>query len=356
MIRIAIDCMGGDFGLPVTIPATVQVAERRADVHFLLVGNQHEIEQALRSAKPSRLDQFIIVHAEEVITMDDPIEVALRRKRKSSMHEALHAVREQRADACVSAGNTGALMAVARFILKTLDGIDRPAIATALPNQLGKGTTVLDLGANVDCTPEHLLQFAIMGSALAQAVDGIDNPKVGLLNIGHEAIKGNEVVKKTTELLQATPLNFIGNVEGDDIFKGTAHVVVCDGFVGNVLLKSVEGLAKMVSGMLKQSFLRSVYSKLAALIAKPVLSTFRDQVDNRRYNGAALLGLRGVVFKSHGSADVLAYSYAIERAYMAVQSELLQKTIVGIEAITQNTQASHSNPSQELNNDNKPAL
>ncbi|NOL49770.1 phosphate acyltransferase PlsX [Pelistega europaea] len=335
MIRIAIDCMGGDFGLPVTVPAAVMVANKCTDVHFLLVGDAPQVEKALQQSSPSRPDQFTIVHAEEVITMEDSVEVALRRKRKSSMHEALHAVQDQRADACVSAGNTGALMAVARFILKTLDGIDRPAIATALPNQLGRGTTVLDLGANVDCTPEHLLQFAIMGSALVQAVEQIEHPKVGLLNIGHESIKGNEVVKKTSELLQATPLNFIGNVEGDDIFKGTAHVVVCDGFVGNVLLKSVEGLAKMMSGMLKQSFLRSFYSKLAALIAKPVISSFREKMDNRRYNGAALLGLKGVVFKSHGSADVLAFGFAIERAYMAVQSQLLQKTITGIEAITQ---------------------
>lgn len=338
MIRIAIDCMGGDFGLPVTVPATVKVAERFADIHFLLVGRQAEVEKALQSANPSRPNQFTIVDADEVISMEDSIEVALRRKRNSSMHGAIHAVKEQRADACVSAGNTGALMAVARFILKTLDGIDRPAIATALPNQLGAGTTVLDLGANVDCTPEHLLQFAIMGSALVQAVDNIDKPKVGLLNIGQEAIKGNEVVKKTSDLLQATSLNFIGNVEGDDIFKGTAHVVVCDGFVGNVLLKSVEGLAKMVSSKLKQSFLSSFYTKLAALVSKPVLSKFRNEMDNRRYNGAALLGLRGVVFKSHGSADVLAYSYAIERAYMAVKSQLLQKTIVGIAAITQDGQ------------------
>lgn len=346
MIRIAIDCMGGDFGLPVTVPATVRVAEQYTDIHFLLVGRQAEVEKALQSANPSRPNQFTIVDAEEVISMEDSIEVALRRKRKSSMHGAIHAVRDQHADACVSAGNTGALMAVARFILKTLDGIDRPAIATALPNQLGTGTTVLDLGANVDCTPEHLLQFAIMGSALVQAVDSIDRPKVGLLNIGQEAIKGNDVVKKTSDLLQATSLNFIGNVEGDDIFKGTAHVVVCDGFVGNVLLKSVEGLAKMVSSKLKQSFLRSVYTKLAALIAKPVLSKFRNEMDNRRYNGAALLGLRGVVFKSHGSADELAFSYAIERAYMAVKSQLLQKTIAGVAAITQDGQ-NNPTPTQD---------
>ncbi|WP_159991848.1 phosphate acyltransferase PlsX [Pelistega ratti] len=333
MIRIAIDCMGGDFGLPVTVPAAVNVAEKYADLHFLLVGRATEVENALQLAKPSRPSQFSIIDAEDVINMDDPIDVVLRHKRKSSMHHALHAVREQRADACVSAGNTGALMAVARFILKTLEGIDRPAIATSLPNQLGKGTTVLDLGANVDCTPEHLLQFAMMGSALVQAVEGIEQPKVGLLNIGHEAIKGNQLVKKTSELLQATSLNFIGNVEGDDIFKGTAHVVVCDGFVGNVLLKSIEGLAKMVSSKLKENFLRSLYSKIAALMAKPVINQFRKDMDNRRYNGAALLGLKGVVFKSHGSADILAFSFAIERARMAVQSQLLHKTRLGVEAI-----------------------
>ncbi|ETD72893.1 phosphate acyltransferase [Pelistega indica] len=343
MVRIAIDCMGGDFGLPVTLPASVQVAEDYPEVHFLLVGDKTQIETALKSAKPSRLSQFTVVHAEESIQMDDSIEVALRRKRKSSMHLALLAVKEQQADACVSAGNTGALMAVARFILKTLDGIDRPAIASAIPNQLGKGTTVLDLGANVDCTPEHLLQFALMGSALSQAIDGIPEPKVGLLNIGSEAIKGNDVVKKTGDLLQSAPINFIGNVEGDDIFKGTANVVVCDGFVGNVLLKSVEGLAKMISKKIKENFLSSLYNKFAALIARPVLSKFRDEVDNRRYNGAALLGLRGVVFKSHGSADILAFRCAIERAKRAVESQLLDKTVLTIQQMTHLHQETNQN-------------
>lgn len=327
--------MGGDIGLPVTVPAAVRVANFHADTHFLLVGKQQHVEQALRAARPVRREQFTVVHAEECITMEDSLEVALRRKRQSSMHIALRAVQQHDADACISAGNTGALMAVARFMLKTLEGIDRPAIATAIPNQLGAATTVLDLGANVDCSPQHLLQFAIMGSAFVQAVDGVSSPKVGLLNIGSEAIKGNDVVKKTAELLQATRLNFIGNVEGDDIFKGTANVVVCDGFVGNVLLKSVEGLAKMVSQLLKQSFLSSMYNKISAYIAKPVLTKFRNELDNRRYNGAALLGLKGVVFKSHGSADIFAFTCAIERARLAVKSQLPQKTVVAIEQMTQ---------------------
>lgn len=331
--------MGGDHGLPVTVPAAVQIAQRYADVHLLLVGDQAQVEQALLQAKPEKRDQFTIVHASEVVTMEDSVEVALRHKKDSSMRVAARLVKDGQADACVSAGNTGALMAVSRFVLKTLNGIDRPAIATAIPNQLGKGTTMLDLGANVDCTAEHLQQFAIMGSALVQALERIEQPKVGLLNIGEEAIKGNEVVKQAADLLRQSNLNFIGNVEGDDIFKGTAHVVVCDGFVGNVALKTAEGLAKMIGGMLKQTFMSSLYSKLAGLIAKPVLNQFRDQVDNRRHNGAALLGLRGIVFKSHGSADVIAFTYAVERARGAVISQLLEKTVAGIENIRKESSA-----------------
>ena len=341
VVRIAIDCMGGDHGLPVTVPAAVQIAQRYADVHLLLVGVEVQVElaltqalaQASKQAKTVQRDQFTIVHASEVVTMEDSVEVALRHKKDSSMRVAARLVKDGQADACVSAGNTGALMAVSRFVLKTLPGIDRPAIATAIPNQLGKGTTMLDLGANVDCTAEHLQQFAIMGSALVQALEGVERPKVALLNIGEEAIKGNEVVKQAAELIRQTNLNFIGNVEGDDIFKGTAHVVVCDGFVGNVALKTAEGIAKMIGGMLKANFMSSFYSKLSALIAKPVLNKFRDQVDNRRYNGAALLGLRGIVFKSHGSADILAYVVAVERAREAVLSQLLEKTVAGIENI-----------------------
>jgi len=250
------------------------------------------------------------------------------------MRLAAQSVKDGEAHACISAGNTGAWMAISRYVLKTLDGIDRPAIATFLPNQKGRATTMLDLGANVDCTAEHLLQFAIMGTALAQADDPAIRPSVGLLNIGEETIKGNDVVKQAAELLRASTLNFYGNVEGDDIFKGTVDVIVCDGFVGNVVLKSVEGLAKMLASMIKQEFMRSPLTKLTGLIAKPVLNRFRQRVDNRRYNGAALLGLRGIVIKSHGSADAYAFACALQRARDAVASGLLERTALAISQLT----------------------
>lgn len=338
MIRIAIDCMGGDFGLPVTIPAAIEFARQFPDSQLLLVGLPDAIEAALNQHKAAPRDRLEIIPATEVVSMDDPVEVALRRKKDSSMRLAAQAVKDGRADACVSAGNTGAWMAISRYVLKTLDGIDRPAIATSIPNQHGRATTVLDLGANVDCSAQHLLQFAIMGSALTQAVDHRDNPSVGLLNIGEEVIKGNEVVKEAAELLRSSPLNFYGNVEGNDIFKGTVDVVVCDGFVGNVVLKSVEGLAKMLSNMIREEFKRNVVTLLAGAIAKPVLNRLRHRVDNRRYNGAALLGLRGVVIKSHGSADAYAFGFALQRARDAVASKLQERTAQAVALITQRVQ------------------
>ncbi|WP_415790402.1 phosphate acyltransferase PlsX [Bordetella tumulicola] len=338
MIRIAIDCMGGDFGLPVTIPAAIEFARQFPDSQLLLVGLPDAIEAALAEHRNVPLDRLEIVPATEVVAMDDPVEVALRRKKDSSMRLAAQAVKDGRADACVSAGNTGAWMAISRYVLKTLDGIDRPAIATSIPNQTGRATTVLDLGANVDCTAQHLLQFAIMGVALTQAVDHRDNPSVGLLNIGEEVIKGNEVVKEAAELLRSSPLNFYGNVEGNDIFKGTVDVVVCDGFVGNVVLKSVEGLAKMLSSVIRQEFKRNLVTLLVGAIAKPVLNRLRNRVDNRRYNGAALLGLRGVVIKSHGSADVYGYGFALQRAREAVISKLQERTAEIVALINQRVQ------------------
>lgn len=331
--------MGGDFGLPVTIPAAIEFARRFPDTSLLLVGLPDAIETALKNHQAVPRDRIEIVPASEVVTMDDPVDVALRRKKDSSMRLAAQAVKDGRADACVSAGNTGAWMAISRYVLKTIDGIDRPAIATSIPNQTGRATTMLDLGANVDCTAQHLLQFAIMGAALTQAVDHRDNPSVGLLNIGEEVIKGNEVVKEAAELLRRSSLNFHGNVEGDDIFKGTVDVVVCDGFVGNVVLKSVEGLAKMLSSMIREEFKRNVITLLAGAIAKPVLNRLRGRVDNRRYNGAALLGLRGVVIKSHGSADAYAYGFALQRAREAVVSKLLERTAQTVVLITQRSQA-----------------
>lgn len=287
--------------------------------------------------------------------MDDSVEVALRRKKNSSMRVAAQAVKDGRADACVSAGNTGAWMAISRYVLKTLDGISRPAIATSIPNQKGGATTMLDLGANVDCSAQHLLQFAIMGTALASIVDKQQSPSVGLLNIGEEVIKGNEVVRQAAELLRHSGLNFYGNVEGDDICKGTVNVVVCDGFVGNVVLKSLEGLAKMVASMLREEFTRTSLSMAAGLVAKPVLNRLGHRVDNRRYNGAALLGLRGIVIKSHGSADAYAYGYALQRARDAVKNGLLTGTTEAIDRLRHQLEA-HNGKELTLDTQSEPAL
>ncbi len=336
--------MGGDHGPSVTLPACRSFLDAHPHLELILVGQP----QALEAARD--WPRCTLVVATEVVTMDDSIEVALRRKRDSSMRVAISQVKDG-AHACVSAGNTGALMALARFLLKTLDGIDRPAIATVLPNSKDGYTTVLDLGANVDCTPEHLLQFAVMGSALVSAVDGTSEPTVGLLNIGEEAIKGSETIKRAGELLRAAgdagQIRFVGNVEGNDIFKGTVDVVVCDGFVGNVLLKTSEGLASMLGEFIKQEFTRGPYSKLAALIALPVLNRFKRRVDPRRYNGAALLGLRGLVFKSHGSADAYAFEQALARAYDAARNRLLDRVHDRIGGAAQTLlQASPASPEQ----------
>lgn len=352
-IRIAVDCMGGDVGLPVTVPAAHKFAQEHPDTRFLLVGEAQAIQAGIQKLGPRQNDWYEVLPASEVVTMDDSVEVALRRKKDSSMRVAAQAVKDGAADACISAGNTGAWMAITRYVLKTLDGIDRPAIATSIPNQKGGATTVLDLGANVDCTADHLLQFAIMGAALVSTVDLHDNPTVGLLNIGEEIIKGNEVVKQAADLLRASGLNFYGNVEGDDICKGTVDVVVCDGFVGNVVLKSIEGVAKMVASMLRQEFTRDVLSMTAGMLSRPVLNRLRDRVDNRRYNGAALLGLRGIVIKSHGSADIYAFGYALQRAHEAVLNGLLDGTTNAIDHLRQRLQdaaASSAKPTNDLSN------
>ena len=322
MITLAVDCMGGDHGPVVTLPACRRFLDQHPDAALLLVG----LPQSLAGWHH---DRARVVAASEVVSMEDSIEVALRRKKDSSMRVAIQQVKDGSAQAAVSAGNTGALMAVARYLLKTVDAIDRPAIATQIPNSRGGATTVLDLGANVDCTAEHLLQFAVLGSALVSVLNDNDNPSVGLLNIGEEAIKGSEIIKNAGELLRTAAdsgdLNFFGNVEGNDIFKGTTDIVVCDGFVGNVLLKTTEGLATMIGGFLKAEFSRNIFTKIAALVAYPVLIAFKKRVDHRRYNGAALLGLRGLVFKSHGSADELAFANALSRAYDASRNQLLER-------------------------------
>jgi glycerol-3-phosphate acyltransferase PlsX len=322
MTTLAVDCMGGDHGARVTLAACRNFLAHRPDAHLLLVGTTASLEGFSHPRART-------VAASEVVAMDDAVEVALRKKKDSSMRVAIQQVKDGSAQAAVSAGNTGALMALARYLLKTVDGIDRPAIAYPMPNAKGGATTVLDLGANVDCTAQHLLQFAVMGSALVSALKGEDQPSVGLLNIGEEAIKGSEVTKKAAELLKsaalAGDLNFYGNVEGNDIFRGTTDIVVCDGFVGNVLLKTSEGLAGMVTDFLKQEFSRNWHTKLAAFVAYPVLSAFKRRVDHRRHNGAALLGLRGLVFKSHGSADEFAFEQALNRAYDAARNQLLDR-------------------------------
>ena len=322
MTTLAVDCMGGDHGPRVTLVACRNFLEREPDAQLILVGQP----DALAGFSHPRAR---VVGASEVVAMDDPVEVALRKKKDSSMRVAIQQVKDGAAQAAVSAGNTGALMALARYLLKTVEGIDRPAIAYPLPNATGGATTVLDLGANVDCTEQHLLQFAVMGSALVSALKHVEAPSVGLLNIGEEAIKGSEVIKRAGELLRSAAsngdLNFHGNVEGNDIFKGTTDIVVCDGFVGNVALKTSEGLAQMIGGFLKDEFSRNIFTKMAALIALPVLSAFKRRVDYRRYNGAALLGLRGLVFKSHGSADAFAFEQALVRAYDAARNNLLDR-------------------------------
>ncbi|MGD9773152.1 phosphate acyltransferase PlsX [Diaphorobacter sp.] len=322
MITLAVDCMGGDHGPGVTLPACRQFLEHHPDARLILVGGQDNVKALMH-------ERIVHVVASEVVTMDDAVEVALRRKKDSSMRVAIQQVKDGAAQAAISAGNTGALMAIARYLLKTLDGIDRPAIATQMPNAQGGATTVLDLGANVDCSAEHLLQFAVMGSALVSVLQDREEPSVGLLNIGEEVIKGNDVIKKAGELLRSASksgdLNFYGNVEGNDIFKGTVDIVVCDGFVGNVALKASEGVASMIAGALKQEFSRSIFTKMAAIVAYPVLSALMRRMDHRRYNGAALLGLRGLVFKSHGSADALAFEQALIRAYDAARNNLLDR-------------------------------
>lgn len=325
-VTIAVDCMGGDHGPTVTVPAALSFLRSHPDANVVLVGRA-EILQPLLEQSAAGFGARLKLHpATEVVEMDDPPAIAMRSKKDSSMRVAIDLVKSGAADAAVSAGNTGALMAISRFVLKTLPGIDRPAIAAVLPTIKGH-TYVLDLGANVDCTAEHLLQFGIMGAMLVSAIDHVERPRVGLLNIGEEVIKGNDVVKQAAELLRASGLNFGGNVEGNDIFKGAADVVVCDGFVGNVALKTTEGLAQMLATFLRQEFGRNLLTRLAALVALPVLNRFKRRVDHRRYNGAPLLGLRGVVVKSHGSADSLAFGNALAKAAEAASNKLLDRIV-----------------------------
>ncbi len=338
MARIAVDCMGGDHGLLATLPACVKFLREMPTCHLILVGDENQIAAQLKRLGPFDSARLSVVHATQVVGMDEPPASALRSKKNSSMRVAIDQIKAGQADACVSAGNTGALMAISRFVLKTLDGIDRPAIASQFPNQKDGTTIMLDLGANVDSSPEHLLQFAYMGSALATCLEGKERPSVGLLNIGEELIKGNDIVKQAAELLRASAkeggLNFYGNVEGNDIYRGTTDVVVCDGFVGNVVVKSSEGLAQMMALLIKAEFSKNWIRKLVGLVAYPVLTKFKLRVDHRRYNGASLIGLRGVVVKSHGSADAFSFGFALKRAYDAAQNRLVDKIAAGISSIS----------------------
>lgn len=322
-ITLAIDAMGGDHGLSVVIPACVNAAKKNPDLHLILVGVQDQIDLALKKQGAAYLSQFSIVHASEQVTMDELPSHALRNKKDSSMRVAINLVKEGKAQACVSAGNTGALMATARYVLKTLPGIDRPAIISQMPTMKSK-TWVIDLGANVDSCAEHLFQFAVMGSALIQAIDNKARPKIAVLNIGVEEIKGNDQVKRTAHMLaECSMMNYVGYVEGNHCYTGDVDLIVCDGFVGNVALKASEGIAKLFSTAIKEAFNKNIFTKAAGLIAMPVLNALKRTMDPSRYNGASMLGLNGIVVKSHGGANALGFSVAIEQAVLEVKHDAI---------------------------------
>ena len=317
-LTIALDAMGGDHGPGVTVPAALESAGRYPDLHLILVGDESRLRQALNGRDAEHAGRISIHHASELVEMHETPSKALRGKKDSSMRVAIDLVKERKADACVSAGNTGALMAIAKFVLKTIPGIDRPAIIAMLPSKTGH-THVLDLGANVDCTADHLCQFAVMGYEVVKAVEDRDHPRVGLLNIGEEEIKGNEQVKQAAKMLTGSHINFVGFVEGNDIFGGNVDVVVTDGFTGNVALKAIEGFAKLLGGSLKDEFSKNLFTKLLGLFALPVLKAYKKRFDPRAYNGASLVGLRGIVVKSHGNADQTAFANAIRVAMLEVE-------------------------------------
>lgn len=318
--------MGGDFGPEVTVPASLECLRENTDLKLILVGDESRLKQCLGDQLPAYQNRLTLRHASQQVGMDESPSKALKNKKDSSMRVAINLVHDGQADACVSAGNTGALMATAKFVLKMIPGIDRPAIISSLPSTFGH-THVLDLGANVDCTAEHLFQFAVMGNELVKALENIESPKVGLLNIGEEEVKGNEQVKAAAKLLENSSLNYIGFVEGNSLNAGNEKVdlVVCDGFVGNVALKSIEGCAKMVGTFMKESFTKNLYGKLAAVVAYPILKTFKNHIDPRLYNGASFLGLKGLVIKSHGGADTLAFKTAIRLAEIEVKNNVIKK-------------------------------
>lgn len=317
-LTIALDAMGGDHGPDVIVPAALESAGKYPNLHLILVGDEQRLRQALNGREAEYSGRVDVHHASELVEMYETPSKALRGKKDSSMRVAINLVKERKADACVSAGNTGALMAIAKFVLKTIPGVDRPAIIAMLPSKTGH-THVLDLGANVDCTAEHLCQFAVMGYEVVKAVENHDHPRVGLLNIGEEEIKGNEQVKQAAKLLTGSHINFVGFVEGNDIFAGNVDVVVTDGFTGNVALKAIEGFAKLLGGSLRDEFSRNLFTKLLGLFALPVLKAYKKRFDPRAYNGASLVGLRGIVVKSHGNADQTSFANAIRVAMLEVE-------------------------------------
>ncbi|MEO5574039.1 MAG: phosphate acyltransferase PlsX [Gammaproteobacteria bacterium] len=324
LLTIALDAMGGDHGPHVVVPAALNVLAEQLELKLILVGNRELIAAELRARKADVGERLTIQHSSQSVEMDELPSQALRNKKDSSMRVAINLVKEGVASACVSAGNTGALMATARYVLKTLPGVDRPAIISSLPTLHGH-THMLDLGANIECSAEQLFQFAVMGSVLVSAVDSIARPRVGLLNIGEEEMKGNEQVKEAARLLSESDINYIGFVEGNDIYTGVADVVVCDGFTGNVALKASEGVARMISHYMKQAFHRNIFTKLAGLITLPVFKDLKKKIDPRRYNGASLVGLQGIVIKSHGGADVFAFANAIKEAVLEVKKDVPQR-------------------------------
>ncbi len=337
-LTIALDVMGGDTGADVVLPAALRALQKRADLELILVGDEEIITRDLQALGAAGNPRLTVQHASQHVDMDEQPSHALRFKKDSSMRIAINLVKEGRAQACVSAGNTGALMATARYVLKTLPGIDRPAICTALPTMTGH-TWMLDLGANVDSSAEQLFQFGLMGSVLAGAIDDNRNPRVGLLNIGEEEMKGSETVREASTLCSSGVLNYIGFIEGDDIYSGKVDVVACDGYVGNIALKSSEGIARMISFYIKREFSRNLLTRLAALVAMPVLKAFRRQIDPRRYNGASLLGLRGIVIKSHGGADVLAFANAIHVAVVEVEQKVPERISSQLHSVLSRRQA-----------------
>ena len=333
--RIAIDAMGGDFGASEIVPAAAFVLARHENLQMILVGQQDRLREELKKLNLTESDRLQIRHAPEVVAMDELPSLAMRNKKQSSMRIAIDMVKDEEADACVSAGNTGALMAISRYVLKMLPGIDRPAICAIMPGAEGH-THVLDLGANINTTSEQLLQFAVMGSELTSAVENIENPTIGLLNVGSEDIKGDDRIKQAALLLSKSHLNYIGFVEGTDIFTGKVNVIVTDGFTGNVALKASEGVAKMVAHHVKKEFTGSLYGKIAAMITKPILKKVWNQIDPRRHNGASLLGLRGIVVKSHGGADRVSFASALEEAIKEVDMNLPERIAQRLERLTLN--------------------